>query len=240
MSKQLLLLVLLSAGIAVLPARADAESTVANTDLSLRMQTATTMPLPGSNIAVTVTIDNDGDFAADDAIVSIPVPTGLSLIGATALGGSYNESAGEWTTGEVQPFVGKSLVLDMIVDVDAPSSISIVADLRSVTTSFGSSDPDSSPGNSDPCEDDYATLELRPAGVPGSGAPDAGACRGPGSAVDGGPGGSAADAGDLDAGTGVPDDSGSGCAVAGSPASSWQLLLLGLFLLLRRRKHRQQ
>lgn len=245
MCKQLLLLVLLTAGATSLPASADAESTVAHTDLSLRMETDTNMPLPGSNIAVTVTIDNDGDFSADDAVVSIPVPTGLSLIGATTIGGSYDESAGEWTTGEVQPFVSKSLRLDMIVDVDGPATISIVADLSSVTSSFGSFDPDSSPGNSDPCEDDYASLVLQPAGVPfldaGSGAPDAGACPGPVSPVDGGPGGSAADAGDLDAGTQVPDDSGSGCgcAVAGSTASSWQLLLLGLFLLLGRPKRRQ-
>jgi uncharacterized repeat protein (TIGR01451 family)/MYXO-CTERM domain-containing protein len=244
MLKQAQLLALLAAGALALPATAEAESTVAYTDLSLRMETATEMPLPGSNIAVTVTIDNDGDFAADDAVVSIPIPTGLTFIGATTVGGSYDDLAGEWTTGEVQPFVAKSLRLDFIVDVDGPPTISIVADLASFTSSFGSFDRDSTPGNADPCEDDYASVVLQVAGVPfldaGSGTPDAGTCSGPGLPVDGGPTGSAADAGDLDPGPDSPGDSGCGCGVANSPASSWSLLLLGLCVLFRRQKSLQR
>ena len=239
MTKRILILAALGAGLGTLPAPVHGESTVAYTDLSLDFDTATPTPLPGSNLLVELTVFNDGDFNAEEAVVSVSVPDGLTLISANPIGGSFDEQSGEWTTGEVATFAGKVLQLNFVVDVDGPPSIAIVADLLSFNSSFGSFDPDSTPGNADPCEDDYALLLLSVAGVPdaGMGAPDAGSCGGgPFVPADAGPGQAGGDAGDLDGGLGEGGNSGGGgCSVADGGAGNWPLLLLGLCILLWRR-----
>ncbi len=205
------------------PARA--ESTVASLDLYVGLQGSATTASSGDTLTLTVLLGNDGDFGAEDAVVRVSLPPGLTLLEASPGEGTFAADSGEWTLTDLYSF--ESATLALTVQVSGSEPVQVVAELISFAGSFTSYDVDSTPGNGAVCEDDYATFELYVLGSD-AGAPEPPDCSPPDAGVGHPP--YPCDGGwhdNGDAGIGA-DDSGGGCSAGGSPGLGAAFALLAL------------
>jgi uncharacterized repeat protein (TIGR01451 family) len=236
MMKQFGMLLLLATCAVAFPQSLRAESTVAWVDLSLRLETATPTPSPGDLIEVELILRNDGGFSTEEVEVALLIPEGLTMVSQTPRVGSYDADQNLWILGSIDSYSATDLQMTLMVDPDAVAQLSLVAEVQSVTTSFGASDYDSTPGNGDPCEDDYDSLPLE---IVGGRVLDAGTGDEPDPcAQPPGPdaGGIGPNPGGPDGGMSEESSSSSGCRVADRQAQSWPLLALAfLFYGYRRR-----
>ncbi len=228
-------LALLALALVSRPGAAHAESAVAYTDIALHLTSPASTVDSESIVQVTLTLANEGTFGTGSASVSVPLPEGLSFVGAVTETGSYDSQTAMWTSSTISSYESFTLVLDYMVNSEGPSEITVTAELIAFDSEYGSYDPDSVPDNGDECEDDYDSLTLQVAGRPllDAGVP-ATDCEpeGPGQPID--PTIDAGVQGGLDAGSDLGSGDG-GCSTSGSGGSS-VLALLALALLLRRRR----
>ena len=83
------------------------------------------------------------------------MPAGLSVVSDTG-GGGYDAVAGIWTVGALAS--GSSATLQVVGRFTSPSVVTVTAQVSA--SSLG--DPDSTPDNNAPAEDDHATVVLTP------------------------------------------------------------------------------
>ncbi len=76
-------------------------------------------PNVGKNITYTVTVTDNGPSDATNVTVGDPLPAGLSFVSADAGQGTYDESSGTWTVGNLDN--GSSAVLTVTATVESPS-----------------------------------------------------------------------------------------------------------------------
>jgi Domain of unknown function DUF11 len=219
--------------VCAVPARAGAESAAAEVDAELDITADPTELDPGDTSTILVRLGNAGSFGIDSAVVAVQLPPELALVSSRPSSGTYEPSAGEWTTDEVLSIGSAELVLIVRAE-GGGGAATVVAEVMSVEASFDATDTDSIPGNGEPCEDDYATATLVIAGDAGAGEPDpidAGTDCGsepdggqtPDNDDDGSPGAPNPDAGVGDEGS----DTGCGCSDApGRPAPGLVLVVL--------------
>ncbi|QLE02333.1 DUF11 domain-containing protein [Galbibacter sp. BG1] len=133
-------------------------------DLSLEKTVNNATPNTGENVQFIITVNNDGPGIATGIEVTEYLPNGFTFVGAVPTDGVYNPSNGIW-------------------DLSAPllsggtQSITIVARVNAATgtpneflntteiTAANNNDPDSTPGNGDATEDDYAEVLVTPASL---------------------------------------------------------------------------
>jgi uncharacterized repeat protein (TIGR01451 family) len=121
-------------------------------DLSLSKNVSKTAPQAGETFFYTVVVANHGPDAATNVAVSDPLPAGVVHVSSLASQGSYDNTSGAWQVGTLAP--GASANLSIVVTATTNGKITNYA-LVSAAALF---DPDSTPGNSNPAEDDQASV----------------------------------------------------------------------------------
>ncbi|NTW00463.1 MAG: DUF11 domain-containing protein [Oscillochloris sp.] len=125
-------------------------------DLSLSKGVDNAQPPFNGTITYTLTLQNAGPSAATGVAVSDKLPDGLSFMSYVASQGTYDSASGAWSIGTVQADKKATLTISAKV-----VSSSLIRNTAQVSAS-DQPDPDSTPGNSAPGEDDQASIALIP------------------------------------------------------------------------------
>ena len=123
----------------------------ASADLSVAKTVDNATPNVGSNVTFTVTVSNAGPSAATGVRVGDQLPAGYTYVSDNGAG-AYVSGTGVWTIpGTIAS--GASVSLQIVATVNATGSYANTAQI----TASDQPDPDSTPNNNDPTEDDQAT-----------------------------------------------------------------------------------
>lgn len=128
----------------------------ASADLSLSKTVDIASPNVGQNVNFTITVTNAGPDSATNVSVRDVLPAGTSFVSASPTQGNYEPSTGLWSVGTIG--VSGSATLTLI----ATAQSSGLAVNTAEVVSADQSDPDSTPGNNVPAEDDQDTAEVQP------------------------------------------------------------------------------
>lgn len=130
---------------------------IQSADLELTKSLVTPPPLTvGGVLEFSIALRNRGPSRADNVSVTDRLPAGLSFVSASPSKGSYDPASGLWTVG--------SMLRDEVatLNIRATWDGSQVTNTAQVTSS-DQPDPDSTPNNNDPTEDDQSSVSLPPA-----------------------------------------------------------------------------
>lgn len=130
--------------------------TISQADLALSQSVDNATPSQNEIVTFLVKVDNNGPDAATNVVVNEALPVGLADIEVTALTGHYDASTNHWTINELEP--GGSAVLQIRARVATPNIVTNVAEIIAADQL----DPNSTPGNGDPSEDDMASVQVIP------------------------------------------------------------------------------
>jgi uncharacterized repeat protein (TIGR01451 family) len=125
------------------------ETPVFQADLALAKSVNRSFVLPGSNFIYTVAVTNKGPDTATGVTVRDALPSGLTFVSGGA--GVYNPTNGIWTIGTLA--VGARTTLQFTVRAAVAGVFTNVAQVWT-SNLF---DPNSTPSNNVPSEDDYGT-----------------------------------------------------------------------------------
>jgi uncharacterized repeat protein (TIGR01451 family) len=109
----------------------------------------------GDLVVFTVTVSNAGPDFATGVQVGDPLTAGFTYVSDDS-NGNYNPSTGVWTVGAIAP--GLTQTLNITVQVNASGPYTNTAQV----TASDQFDPNSTPNNNVPTEDDQATVTLTP------------------------------------------------------------------------------
>ena len=129
---------------------------VMSADLSLTKTASNASPNVGTDVTFTVTVRNAGPNAATGVTVLDRVPTGMTFVSASSTpetpSGNYDSATGIWTVGALA--VNGQATLRIIATPVVAGQLTNTAE---VATS-DQNDPNSTPGNNVPGEDDQASV----------------------------------------------------------------------------------
>ena len=117
-------------------------------DLSLTKNVNESAPNVGENVEYTLTLANDGPNATSNVTVADTLPEGLTFVGANASQGDYNDTTGLWSVNSLAD--DAEATLSVVATVESSDGVTNVAEVNASDTF----DPDSTPNNDDPDEDD--------------------------------------------------------------------------------------
>ena len=146
----------------------EVDLSVPGSDLSLTKSVGDDTARVGQEVAFNIKVRNHGSAPASGVEVTDLLPAGFAFVSAMVSQGSYDRETGVWTVGTVAE--DSSIALEMVARV---TNSGVLENCAEVTKSEGR-DPDSTPGNGDPTEDDQdcATVEVpTPRAVGGYGEP---------------------------------------------------------------------
>jgi uncharacterized repeat protein (TIGR01451 family) len=123
-------------------------------DLSLTKVSNETSPDVGTNINYTITVTNAGPSNATGVLVEDVLPTGVSYVSSSG-DGTYSNTTGTWNIGQID-YPG-SATLEITATVLATGDYTNIAQVNA-TDQF---DPDSTPDNDVPTEDDQDNKTTR-------------------------------------------------------------------------------
>ena len=128
-------------------------------DLELSQTVNNPIPSLGEEIIITLNLFNQGPGVAGQVEIRNLLPEGLTFVSANAGFGSYDSATGIWSAGNIANGAGTSLTITAKVE-----------DIGNFTNqaeviSTGQADPDSTPNNGDPDEDDFSSLTIRNANI---------------------------------------------------------------------------
>ena len=123
-------------------------------DLALSQSVDSPRPNIGDVVRFDLGVTNEGPSAATGVTVLDQLPEGLTFQAAIANQGSYDPNTGIWTIGEVGVGETPRLLIDAVVQ--AVDSAENTAQIQSADQP----DSDSTPGNSDPEEDDQSSVTV--------------------------------------------------------------------------------
>jgi uncharacterized repeat protein (TIGR01451 family) len=132
-------------------------------DLSIHLTADTLTPNPAGYLTYTITVTNHGPLTATGVSVlfSIVVPDGyFSDNGETA----YNPEIGVWTVGTIASGDSVSLIVTISLGTSFENGDEIVQTVEVLTSD--QHDPDSTPGNENPLEDDFDSFSVTVTGGP--------------------------------------------------------------------------
>lgn len=130
-------------------------------DLSLQFSVSNSSPSTGQQVTYETRVFNSSASSATaNVTVSAPLPSGVTYVSDNR-GTAYDPATGLWTVGNIAP--GQTRTLSVVATVTAGPSATIVA--TSQVASSNRVDPDSTPGNNIPSEDDQASASLTVAGI---------------------------------------------------------------------------
>ncbi|XOB98340.1 Ig-like domain-containing protein [Deinococcota bacterium DY0809b] len=126
---------------------------VPDADLSLTKTVNPASTGPGDTVTFTITVTNDGPDTATGVEVTDQLPSGYTYVSSNPSQGSYDSATGKWSGLTLAS--GANATLTITATVNASGDHTNTAEV----TASDAADPDSTPGNNDPTEDDYATAE---------------------------------------------------------------------------------
>ncbi|WP_161604659.1 SdrD B-like domain-containing protein [Roseiconus nitratireducens] len=135
---------------------AGATVTPATADLSVEKTADDMTPNVGDDVVFTIRVRNDGPDDATNVALRDQIPTGMTLAESTVTDGDYDASNGVWTIPSLP--AGQDATLTLQASVDSVEDKTNVAQIIA-SDQF---DPDSTPANDDPTEDDQASASLSP------------------------------------------------------------------------------
>jgi uncharacterized repeat protein (TIGR01451 family) len=137
---------------------ASVQLTQATADLALAMSQNEAQPQRGGTLTYTLELENQSASGAATGVeVTNRLPDGLSYDAATPQVGSFDADTGVWALGAPLA-AGDVALLDLTVSVNTLDPVVNAAEVTAAATR----DPDSTPGNGDMGEDDYATAQADP------------------------------------------------------------------------------
>ncbi len=113
-------------------------------------------PNVGENITFTINLTNDGPNDATNVDVKDLLPAGLTYVSDTTSEGSYDNVTGIWDVGTVEN--GSTSTLTITATVTSAAAIENIAQV----TASDQFDPDSTPNNDVPEEDDQDSATVTP------------------------------------------------------------------------------
>jgi uncharacterized repeat protein (TIGR01451 family) len=125
-------------------------------DLSLTKDVNNAAPNVGDTVTFTLTVANGGTAGATNVVVHDLLPVGFTNIQSTPSQGNYDAQTGDWTVGTVA--VGVNATLTITATVSTPGAKLNAAEI----TQADQVDPDSTPGNNVPAEDDQDSVTVTP------------------------------------------------------------------------------
>ncbi|HLX64913.1 MAG TPA: PKD domain-containing protein [Planctomycetota bacterium] len=118
----------------------DTDSLLPQTDLALAKSASTLTPILGQTITYTITLTNNGPANATNAVVSDPLPAGLTFVSATpSIGTSYNPGAQTWSVPALNSGANVTLLIQATVNT-------LGAKINTATIT-SVDQPDPTPGN---------------------------------------------------------------------------------------------
>jgi LPXTG-site transpeptidase (sortase) family protein len=123
-------------------------------DLSLTKQASNSSPSAGSNINFTLSVTNAGPDPATGVEVTDHLPSGFTYVSSSATQGTYDNTTGIWTIGDLA--VNQTVTLTMTVTVNASGSYINMAQISASSLI----DPDSTPNNGVAAEDDQGQVTI--------------------------------------------------------------------------------
>lgn len=133
----------------------DAQVTALQIDLSVVKDVDDPTPHVGDNVTFTITVSNAGPDAATNVALGDTLPAGLSYVSDNGQG-AYNSGTGTWTVGTLP--VGGSASLQITAQVTTGGVHTNIAQV----TAADQYDPDSTPANNVPSEDDQDDATVTP------------------------------------------------------------------------------
>lgn len=127
-------------------------------DLALTKSESGSPQFVGDNAVFDLTVTNNGPDVAGGVQVTDLLPAGLTYVSDVASKGSYDDQTGVWMVGALP--VNASETLSITALVTSPGSITNTAEV----TASGAPDPNSTPGNADPNEDDQDSATVNTMG----------------------------------------------------------------------------
>ncbi|MFL6257056.1 MAG: beta strand repeat-containing protein [Pyrinomonadaceae bacterium] len=141
----------------------DPTTVVSSSDLSLSKTVNNPNPIQGQNVTFTLTLTNSGPSNATNVVVTDLLPAGLTFVSATPSTGTYTSGTGAWAVASLTS--GTSATLQIVALVSSAGTITNTAEV----TASDQPDPDSTPNNGNPAEDDRASASIGAAAPPSIG-----------------------------------------------------------------------
>lgn len=127
-------------------------------DLELAKIVDKANPNVGDRITFTLTLTNKGPGIASGVKVTDVLPAGLSFVSADSVQGTYDNITGIWDVGNIRDNLSRTL--NIVAQVNNAGIIPTTA----AVTSVSETDPDSTPNNNNPNEDDQASVTINAIG----------------------------------------------------------------------------
>lgn len=124
-------------------------------DLRLTLDPIVVSTSVPDQVALKLTLTNDGPDTATGVQVKDLLPSGLSYVSYTSNFGTYTSSSGIWTVNSLANGSGATITIYVKVDPGGSSTKNFAEVWRS-----DQYDPDSTPGNGDQGEDDSSSLDV--------------------------------------------------------------------------------
>jgi uncharacterized repeat protein (TIGR01451 family) len=128
-------------------------------DLSLTKTVDDATPDKGGRVTFGIVLVNNGPDATSGVHVGDPLPHGLTYVSSAPSAGTYDPTSGDWSVGDMANGDVETLTVTATVDVEDP-----ITNTAQVTAS-DLPDPNSTPANNDPREDDQSSAQVNPHGV---------------------------------------------------------------------------
>lgn len=126
-------------------------------NLSLTKTVNNPTPLVGAPVTFEIVVTNSGPQNVTGVEVTDLLPSGYTYSSFTATKGTYNKTTGKWNVGSL--LNGDSQTLQLTAVVNPAGNYINIAEV----TASSLPDPNSTPNNGVPTEDDYATATVTPA-----------------------------------------------------------------------------
>lgn len=128
-------------------------------DLSLTKGVSNASPAFGSTISFTLAVNNQGPDTATNVEVRDQLPAGFDFISSSGAG-SYNPGTGIWSVPDIAAGQTRTMTITGTVTASVGTTVNNTAEI----IASSAPDPDSTPDNGDPAEDDYAETSFQTAG----------------------------------------------------------------------------
>jgi len=128
-------------------------------DLSVTKTVLPAEPLVGTDVTFTITVTNDGVGGATGVSVLDQLPSGFAFVSSAPSQGGYADGTGIWSVGALAN--GAFATLDIVATVQ-PSGVYVNS---AQVSASDQGDPDSTPGNNVPGEDDQDAVTVTPAQI---------------------------------------------------------------------------
>ena len=125
-------------------------------DLELTKTATPSIVGTGGQVEFTVEVTNNGPRTATPVLIEDRLPADLDLLQANATEGMYNRTTNRWGIGSIESNTTETLTLTVRTNALPHTTLRNVAEVVECSTP----DTDSTAGNGDPTEDDYATADV--------------------------------------------------------------------------------